>query len=146
MGGELNGRADIAAWRTLFDDPVGLLQVPGWSGPHKLVVEGASFAEELRRLRRPVADYLAGILLDWVADYAGNIDPRGQKILWDVSCVAAVADPGAVTIGRLAVPKLDAAGAHDFSRRGREVDVLTDLDGRRVLAGVMAALKRHPEG
>ncbi len=146
LGGELNGRADIAAWRALFDEPVGLLQVPGWSGPHKLTVGGASFAEELRRLRRPVADYLAGILRDWVADYAGNIDPQGRKIIWDVSCVAAVADPEAVTTGRLAVPALDAAGAHDFSRRGREVDVLTDLDGRRVLAGMMAALERHPAG
>ena len=40
MGGELNGRADIAAWRALFEDSVELLQVPGWSGPHKLVVKG----------------------------------------------------------------------------------------------------------
>jgi inosine-uridine nucleoside N-ribohydrolase len=39
---------------------------------------------------------------------------------------------------------LDAAGAHDFSQLGREVDVVTDLDERRVLAGLMDALRGHP--
>ena len=145
MGDELNGRADIVAWRALFEDPVELLQVPGWSGPHKLVVEGNSFAEELRSLGRPIADYLAEILIAEVEENGGELGPE-EKIIWDVSCVAAVADPKAATIDRLAVPKLDAAGAHDFSRRGRKVDVLTDLDEQRVLAGVIAALQRHPEG
>ena len=146
MGGELNGRVDIAAWRALFEDSVELLQVPGWSGPHKLVVEGTSFAEELRALGRPITDYLAEILVAIVEDEGGDIGLPGRKIIWDVACISAVADPAAVTIDRLAVPALDAAGAHDFSRRGREVDVLTDLDKERVLAGMMAALVRHPAG
>ncbi|CAN5614017.1 nucleoside hydrolase [soil metagenome] len=144
--GELNGRADIAAWRSLLEEPVELLQVPGWPAPAKNLVEAVPFAGELRSLGRPVADYLAEILLDWVEDYEGDIDPRGQKILWDVSCVTAVAYPGAVSIDRLAVPTLDAAGAHDFSRQGREVEVLTDLDAPRVLEEMMAALQRHPSG
>lgn len=143
MGGELNGRADIASWRGLFEDSVELLQVPGWSGPHKLVVEGHSFAGDLRNLGRPIADYLAGILVAEVEEKGGELGPE-EKIIWDVACISAVADPAAVTIDRLAVPALDAAGAHDFSRRGREVDVLTDLDEERVLAGMMAALERHP--
>jgi hypothetical protein len=41
---------------------------------------------------------------------------------------------------------LDVAGAHDFTQPGREVDVVLDLDERRVLAGLMEALARHPEG
>lgn len=146
MGGELNGRADIAAWRALFEDSVELLQAPGWSGPHKILVEAAAFAEELRALGRPVADYLAEILLEWVSGYDGNVDPQGQKIIWDVACVSAVADPESVALGRLAVPALDAAGAHDFSRRGREVDVVTDLDEKRVMGSLMAALSRNPAG
>lgn len=146
LGGELNGRADIAAWRALFEGSVELLQVPGWSGPHKLIVEGASFAEELRALGRPITDYLAEILLDWVAGYEGGIDPGGQKIIWDVACVTAVTDPEAVTISRLSIPTLDAAGAHDFSRRGREIRVMTDLDKEQVFAGVQAALRQHPVG
>lgn len=146
MGGELNGRADIAAWRVLFEEFVELLQVPGWSGPHKLVVEAATFARELKALGRPVADYLAEILLEWVTDYKGDIDPQGRKIIWDVACVSAVADPEAVTVDRLAVPTLDAAGSHDFSRRGREVEAVTDLDEQRVMQSLMAALKRQPSG
>lgn len=143
--GELNGRADVAAWRALLEDPVELLQVPGWPAPAKLVVDGG-FGEELRGLGRPVATYLAEILERWLSEHESPVDPKGEKIIWDISCVAAVADPEAVTIDRLAVPMLDAAGAHDFSRHGREVDVVTDLDARRALAGMMAALERHPEG
>ena len=142
MGGELNGRADVAAWRALFEDSVDLLQVPGWSGPHKLAVNGFAFAEELRTLGNHVADYLADILVAWVGKKGGELGPE-EKILWDVSCITAVSDPEAVTIDRLAVPALDAAGAHDFSQRGREVDVLTDLDEERVLKSMVAALERH---
>ncbi|MBA2441221.1 MAG: nucleoside hydrolase [Rubrobacter sp.] len=146
MGGELNGRADIAAWRVLFEEPVGMLQVPGWSGPHGILVEASSYAEELRALGRPVADYLAQILVEWVSSYIGEIDPRGEKIVWDVSCVAAVADPGALRVEELAVPALDAAGAHDFSEgsRGRTVEAVTGLDPQRILASVRDALLRHP--
>jgi purine nucleosidase len=142
---ELNGRADIASWRVLLEEPVDLLQVPGWPGPAKVLVEAASFAEELRALGRPVADYLAEILLEWVAGYEGDVDPKGQKIIWDISCVSAVADPESVTIDWIAVPTLDAAGAHDFTRRGQEIDVVTDLDEHRVMQSLMGALERHPD-
>lgn len=144
LGGELNGRADIAAWRVLLESTVDLLQVPGWSGPHTLLVEARTFSEELRGLGRPVAGYLADILLRWVAGYEGSIDPREQKILWDLACVAAVTDPGALSVERRPVPTLDAAGAHDFSRRGREVELVTDLDPQRVLSGLLEALGRLP--
>ena len=140
--GELNGRADIAAWRTLFESSVDLLLVPGWPAPAKVTVEAEPFAEELRALGRPVADYLAEILVEWVAENDGEEGER--KIIWDVSCVAAVADPEAVTVEPLTLPRLDAAAAHDFARRGREVEAVTDLDDVRVLSGVMAALARHP--
>ncbi len=141
--GELNGRADIAAWRTLFETSVDLLLVPGWPAPAKVTVEAGPFAEELRSLERPVADYLAEILLAWVDENEGEKGEQ-RKIIWDVSCVAAVADPEAVTIEKLALPALDAAAAHDFGSRGREVDAVTDLDAERVLSGMMAALARHP--
>ncbi len=77
--GELNGRADIAAWRALLEEPVDLLQVPGWPGPAKVVVEATSYAEELRALGRPAADYLAEILLEWVEGYEGDLDPKGRR-------------------------------------------------------------------
>lgn len=145
-GGELNGRADIAAWRVLLNSGVELLQVPGWSGPHELLVEAAPFAAELRSLGRPAADYLAEILLSWVSGYEGEIDPRGSKIIWDISCVAALTNPGALSAAPLAVPEVDPAGAHDFSpeARGREIEAVTGLDAPRVLDGLRAALSELP--
>jgi inosine-uridine nucleoside N-ribohydrolase len=139
--GELNGRADISAWRTLLEAPLDLLHIPTWPAPAKILVDPASFGERLRALGRPVATYLAGILQPLAAEY----ENRPGKELWDLACVAAVADPGAVTSEPQAVPKVDAAGAHDFTRPGREVEVVTDLDERRILAGLMDALARHPE-
>jgi inosine-uridine nucleoside N-ribohydrolase len=141
--GELNGRADISAWRTLLEAPVDLLHIPTWPAPAKILVDPTTFGEELRALGRPVASYLAEILQLWTAEHGGQLG--GGKELWDLACVAAVADPGAITSGPVAVPTLDAAGAHDFTQPGREVDVVWDLDERRVLAGLMEALARHPE-
>ena len=145
MGGELNGRADITAWRVLFETDVDLLFVPGWPAPAKIVVEATPFAEGLRVLERPIADYLAEILIEEVSGHGGELGPE-EKIIWDVACVSAVADPEAVAVERLAVPILDAAGAHDFSRRGREVEIVTDLDDERVMRSLMAALANHPIG
>ena len=138
--GELNGRSDISAWRTLLEAPLHLLHIPTWPAPAKIVVDPTSFGEELRALGRPVASYLAGILQPLAAEY----ENRPGKELWDLACVAAVADPGAVISEPQAVPKVDAAGAHDFTQPGREIEVVTDLDERRVLAGLLDALARHP--
>jgi inosine-uridine nucleoside N-ribohydrolase len=138
--GELNGRADISAWRTLLEEPVDLLHIPTWPAPAKILVDPTSFGEELHALERPVASYLAEILQLFAAEY----EDRPGKELWDLACIAAVADPGATTSGVLAVPTVDAAGAHDFTQPGREVDVVWDLDERRILASLMEALARHP--
>ena len=141
---ELNGRADIAAWRFLFEETLDLLQVPGWPSAAKIVVEAATFGQELRGFGRPIATYLAEILERWTAEYGGPVDPEEEKILWDVACVAAVADPESVTVERRALPTLDAAAAHDYSLPGREVEMVSDLDERRVLAGLVEALERLP--
>jgi inosine-uridine nucleoside N-ribohydrolase len=143
---ELNGRADIAAWRVLFEEDIDLSLVPGWPAPAKLVVRAAPFAEEVRSAGNPIASYLARILELWVAEYGGPIDPEGEKIIWDVACVAAVADPESVTVERRPLPTLDAAAAHDYASAGREVEMVVDLDAGRVLGGMIEALGRHPAG
>jgi purine nucleosidase len=140
--GELNGRADVLAWRTLLEGPVDLLHIPTWPAPAKILVDPTSFGEGLRSLGRPVATYLAEILQLWATEYGGQSERK--KELWDLACVAAVADPESVKAGPQAVPTLDAASAHDFTQPGREVTVVSDLDERRVLAGLMEALKGHP--
>ena len=96
----------------------------------------------MRDLERPIASYLAEILELYGAEYG---DPSGSgKGLWDLACVAAVADRGSVETRPRALPALDAAGAHDFTQRGRVVDAVLDLDERRILAGLMEALESHP--
>lgn len=141
---ELNGRADIAAWRVLLETQVKLTQVPGWPGAAKLCVQSAPFAEELRAMGRPITSYLAEILTSWVEHYEGPIDPSGQKILWDIANVAAILDPPALTVEERPAPWLDAAGAHDFTRPGRMINVVTDIDAPRVLSGLREALLHHP--
>ena len=143
--GELNGRADIAAWRVLFTQPIALLQLPGWPGVAKLVVEYAPYTKELRALHRPVATYLANICDAWRADRETlGYGPQTRKILWDVANVAAVINPTSVTVTPTATPALDAAGAHDIDRPGRTVDVVTDLGAAWILADLCAALQRLP--
>ncbi len=143
---ELNGRADIAAWRVLFEEDVDLLHVPGWPAPAKLLVRAAPFAGEVRAIGNPISSYLAEILELWVAEYGGPIDPQGEKILWDVACVAAVAHPESVAVERRPLPTIDAAAAHDYSLPGREVETVVDLDEDVVLRGMVEALGRHPAG
>lgn len=143
---ELNGRADIAAWRVLLASPLPLVQLPGWPGVAKLDIEYDAGATELRALNRPIADYLADILLAWHnAHPVTNTNESHRKILWDAACVATLTVPDAVTLTPTTVPTLDAAAAHDFTRPGRVVDVLTDLNATRIRADLRAALLRHPE-
>jgi inosine-uridine nucleoside N-ribohydrolase len=58
--GELNGRTDISAWRTLLEEPLNLLHVPTWPAPAKILVDPASFAGELRVLGRPPRSLVPG--------------------------------------------------------------------------------------
>ena len=143
--GELNGRADIAAWRVLFTQPVDLLHLPGWPGVAKLVVEYGPYIAELRALSRPIATYLADLSAVWQEQRAAlGYGKQMRKILWDVANVAAVINPTAVTAKPTATPTLDVAGAHDFDHPGRIVDVVTDLDAAWILADLRAALLRLP--
>jgi hypothetical protein len=66
------------------------------------------------------------------------------RVVLDCDTANEVDDQFAITSGPLALPTLDAAGAHDFTQPGREVEVVSDLDERRILAGLMEALARHP--
>ncbi|MGI8855621.1 MAG: hypothetical protein ACR2JW_07720, partial [Thermomicrobiales bacterium] len=141
----LNGRADIAAWRVLLRQPVNLLQLPGWPGVAKLTVEYVPYIAALRALGRPVAEYLADISDAWKQHReALGYGVQTRKILWDVANVAAVINPASVTVTPLPAPTLDAAGAHDFDRPGRIVDVVTDLDAAWILNDLWAALLRLP--
>jgi inosine-uridine nucleoside N-ribohydrolase len=144
--GELNGRADIAAWRALLAQQVDLLLLPGWPGVVKLTVPYDAYAAELRAMHRPIADYLAEITLRWKNEWeALHQRPVHEKVLWDVANVAAVLNPACVTVTPMAYPTLDVAGAHNWEHPSRTLDVVTDLDPVWILADLHAALLRHPE-
>ncbi len=142
---ELNGRADIAAWRILMESEVSLLQLPGWPGVVKLSVEWRTFSDELRTLNRPVADYLAALTVRWMTEREALMERTiTDKVLWDAVNVAALVLPNAVTVEQMPCATLDAAAAHDFDRPGREISVVTDLDAPAILADLRAALLRLP--
>lgn len=144
--GELNGRADIAAWRALLAQPVDLLMLPGWPGVVKLTVSYDAYAAELRAMQRPIADYLAEITLRWKTVWESLHRTTGcEKVLWDVANIAAILNPACVTVTPLAYPTLDVAGAHDWEHPSRTVDVVTDLDPAWILADLRAALLRLPK-
>src|SRR5215203_7022212 len=132
--GELNGRADISSWRMLLEEPVDLLHIPTWPAPAKILVDPTSFGEELRALGRPIASYLADFLQLFAAEDGQS---ERKKELWEPACIAAVADPGAITSEPLAVPTLDAAGAHDFAAR---------MGSRRCLGPRRTTSTRRPHG
>ncbi len=142
---ELNGRADIAAWRVLFAQPVSLLQLPGWPGVAKLSVTVDPYADALRALGRPIATYLADILVAWMKERRaiGHAEAT-EKIIWDAANVAAIVNPASVTVVPTATPTLDVAGAHDFDHPGRTVDVVMDLDAAWILHDMREALLRLP--
>jgi purine nucleosidase len=142
---ELNGRADIAAWRVLLEQPVALLQLPGWPGVVKLAVEVEPYAAELRALGRPIATYLAEITVAWMQRRAvSGRDAQRHKVIWDAVNVAAVVHPASVTVVPLPSPTLDVAGAHDFDHPGRIVDVVMDLNAAWILNDMREALLRLP--
>jgi inosine-uridine nucleoside N-ribohydrolase len=141
---ELNGRADVAAWRALVASDVALVQVPGWTATTKLTVDVAATAERLRAGGSAVGAYLAAIAERWDREEGGDGGEPGRKVLWDVACVAAVADPGAVTLERRPLARLDSAAGHDWADPVRTADVLVDLDPDRVLTAMHAAIDRHP--
>ena len=137
--------------------PEGTLDVRGVISVHNTTAHGPTSRDMYQEEAERVVALCAGDVpcipgadhpmesMDEPVPSAGLDEDRPGKELWDLACVAAVADPGAITSGPQTVPKIDAAGAHDFTQPGREVEVVSDLDERRILAGLMEALARHPE-
>lgn len=146
--GELNARADIAAWRALYRSEVDLTLLPGWPDVARVAVRWRDWVDELRGLHAPAADYLAEIVTEYCE---ARVDPWSgaeaqDKILWDVVNVAAMRNPSWISLERRELPSLDAAGAPDYTVRSRRADVLVDLDEAAILAdlwSVMQTLPRH---
>ena len=141
--GELNARADIAAWRVLYSDPYDLVLLPGWPGVAKVAVESISFVAELRAKNQEITDYLALILESWCeGKVALDMDSsRRTKVLWDIVNVAYYTIPQAVVFHDLAIPEVDVAGSMYWDRITNEIPVCTDVDAQAIIEDFWRAME-----
>lgn len=149
--GELNARADIAAWRALYAADLRLTLLPGWPVIATVRVVWRDYVEALRGLGGPATDYLADLVELWCShrealgvgpDSGAGVVPH--KVLWDVANVAWARQPQWLTLEDRELPTLDAAGAPDHTRASRRADVCVGVDAEAVLADVWQALTRLP--
>ena len=143
--GELNARADVAAWRALYTSDLDLTVLPGWPAIERVAVDWREYSLRLRALGGPATDYLATIIAEWCAareEQDGTRMPR--KVLWDVVNVALLREPAWVSLADRDLPTLDAAGAPDYRRPSRSARMCLDVDHEAILADVWGALERLP--
>lgn len=145
--GELNARADIAAWRALYATQVPVTLLPGWPQVVRVAVNWRRYARELRALDVRVADYLAGILERYCAARPlGRMSagPSAYKTLWDVVNVAVVRDPSWAAFDHRDLPTIDIAGIPDYWTPSRKADVLVRLEVGAILADLWSVLGSLP--
>ena len=141
--GELNARADIAAWRVLYANPFNFVCLPGWPGVAKVAVEVGPFVLALRSKGIKVADYLANILEDWcIGKKSLDMDAkRNTKVLWDIVNVAYYSVPNAVILKKLAIPEVDASGSMYWDRLAGEVEFCVDVDSDAIFEDFWHAIE-----
>lgn len=144
--GELNARADIAAWRVLYQHHENLVVLPGWPGVVKVAVENEKFIPELRSKKKAILDFLAGILEEWGHGRTKmDMDSsRPTKVLWDIVNVAYCTVPQAVITKNLPIPEIDAAGSMYWDRQIGEVPICVDVDADAIMQDFWTAMDRLP--
>lgn len=149
--GELNARADIAAWRALYASDVRLTMLPGWPAVATVSVRWREYVQQLRGLGSTIGAHLADLVQEFCGgresqdlgpDSGGGATP--SKVLWDVVNVAWARNPDWLTLEERDLPVLDPAGAPDYSRVSRRAQVCVGVDAPAVLADLWAALERLP--
>lgn len=144
--GELNARADIAAWRVLYRNHTNLVVLPGWPGVVKVAVENDKFLPELRSKNKPILNFLADILEKWghgriKMDMDSN---RPTKVLWDIVNIAYYTIPEAVITREMPIPEIDAAGSMYWDRSVAIIPVCMDVDEAAIMQDFWAAMERLP--
>jgi len=145
--GELNARADIAAWRVLYQKSENLVVLPGWPGVAKVAVENGVFIPELRSRNKAILNFLADILEDWghsrvKMDMDSN---RPTKVLWDIVNIAFYTIPEAVITRPMPIPEIDAAGSMYWDRPTATIPVCIDVDSVAIMKDFWAATERLPK-
>lgn len=133
---ELNARADIQAWRVMYESVSQLVVLPGWPGVVKVDVDSDEFVTELRNKSHPLTDYLGLILERWcVGREQLDMDSqqRKRKVLWDIVNIAYYSVTSAVKLEERCLPYIDASGAMYWESLGRSRPVCLDVHRESVI-------------
>ncbi len=144
--GELNARADISAWRVLYQNYGNLVVLPGWPGVVKVAVQNGTFLPELRLKNTPILNFLADILEKWGH---GRIkmdmdSTRPTKVLWDIVNIAYYTIPEAVIIRDMPIPVIDAAGSMYWDQPIARIPVCMDVDEVAIMRDFWSAMENLP--
>lgn len=134
--GELNARADIQAWRVMYESVENLTVLPGWPGVVKVDVDCDQFVSELRSKSHELTDYLALISEQWcVGKKQLDMDSRrkNRKVLWDIVNVSYYSVPGALKMEERPLPYIDATGAMHWDQLGKSRAICIDVDNVAVM-------------
>ena len=145
--GELNARADIAAWRVLYRNHENLVLLPGWPGVVKVAVENGVFLPELRSKNKAILNFLAEILEKWGHGRTKmDMDSsRPTKVLWDIVNIAYYTIPEAVITREMSIPEIDAAGSMYWDQLIAKIPVCMDVDEVAIMKDFWAAMERLPD-
>ena len=143
--GELNARADIAAWRRVYRSAVNLTVLPGWPAVEKVRMPWQACVANFRDLHTPLGEYLADLVTEYVASRRAmdmDVERSSYKVLWDIVNVALISIPDAVPLTSLALPDVDPAGVPSWdAASGRRAPFAMDVDAPAILADFWSALR-----
>ncbi len=125
---EFNLEQDLAASQALYNCGVELVNIPTTDVSDKLRVTRSEVETALKG-KSSIADYLCQTFVDFTGHHPAEGGPPDSKIIWDISAVAWLVNPGWVPTTMLPSPILRKDltwGPTDDSRAG--VRVATDID------------------
>ena len=142
--GELNARADIAAWRHVFRSAKNLTVLTGWPAVETVKMPWTDCVARFRGLRFPLGEYLA----DLIEEYAltrhrmdMDEDRSGEKVLWDIVNVARISKPEAVKLTEGLLPYVDPAGTPNWEKAVRSAPFALEVDVEAILEDFWSAMK-----
>lgn len=143
--GELNARADIAAWRRVYRSAVNLTVLPGWPAVEKVKMPWQECVANFRELHTPLGNYLAELVSEYVASRRAmdmDVERSSYKVLWDIVNVALISIPNAVPLTSLTLPDVDPAGVPTWDPVStRRAPFAMDVDAPAILADFWSALR-----
>lgn len=143
--GELNARADIAAWRQVFRSAINLTVLTGWPAVETVKLPWRECVEKLRALSFPLGNCLADLIDEYGATRHRmdmDVDRSGDKVLWDIVNVARISIPEAVKLTERELPYVDPAGVPDWDKANRTALFALEVDAKAILGDFWSAMRQ----